>query len=518
MDIEIHKVNESWMWIGCDDGISAELHEFFTFEVPGARFSPKVKARQWDGKIRLFSLSTRQLLFGLLSYVLEFAKDAGYTISMSSDCYPPFINLDELNAFLDDLHPLNEKGEHISFRDYQRDAVHEVLKWSRRTIVSPTSSGKSLIMYGICRWLLMHGLEGKILIVVPTKSLVLQMIGDFDAYSAEDEDFYAGDEMHGIMGGVAKDEANARIYVSTWQSIFKEDKKYFSQFAAVFGDECHQYKSAEIKKVAEKSINAAYRAGFTGTLLAKEGAKCHKLMIEGVFGRAVKPKVASGKEVSTKLLMDRGEVALLNIEIISMMYSQEVSESLCAVKDYDKEVDFVASDDRRSIFICKEAAQEEGNTLVLFTRKKHGKLMKDWMDQVNVKLGTKKSIYLLDGDNEVEEREELRAILEANNDVVAFCSYGIFSQGISVKNIHHVYFGSPYKSIIKVLQSIGRGLRISATKQNVRLKDFVDTFARPRTNGRARAANFLMKHAAERVKIYSKEQFQFKMRSIDLGK
>lgn len=217
--IQIEKFNETYNKVHCSDDIARELNDYFTFEVPGARFIPSVKAKKWDGKIRLFNSGTHHIYAGLIEYVEDFAKQNNYPHERISDFTDDVIdNVSDIVSGFD----LTKEP-----RDYQLAAFAHAIRKRRSLLLSPTASGKSLIIYMLCRYF-----NVKTLLIVPTTSLVHQMYSDFEDYG-----FNSKENCHMIFSGQEKDN-DKQIFISTWQSIFKLPKKWFDQFDCVIGDEC----------------------------------------------------------------------------------------------------------------------------------------------------------------------------------------------------------------------------------------------------------------------------------------
>ncbi|SVA87209.1 uncharacterized protein METZ01_LOCUS140063, partial [marine metagenome] len=174
--------------------VARELSEFFTFEVPNAKFMPSVRNRLWDGKIRLFSPGTGKIYFGLLPYVKEFLKGQGYKVIYDSDFSKRNLDKSVTTKFVRSLQKKKFKA-----RDYQIDAIHNILESNRGLIVSPTGSGKSFIIYALVRYYIQKFADKKILIVVPTTSLVEQMYGDFADYG-----WFPDEHCHKLYAGSDK--------------------------------------------------------------------------------------------------------------------------------------------------------------------------------------------------------------------------------------------------------------------------------------------------------------------------
>ena len=499
--------------VNAPDAILIELREFFTYDVPGARFMPKFKNKHWDGKIRLFNSIERLLPTGLIYRLIEFAKQNDCELKADKQSLPARLklNAEQFHQWCMNLVILGNDGQVITPKDYQIQGAYDALKWNKRTILSPTGSGKSLIIYLICKYLLENEFEDaeKVLILVPTINLVSQMKQDLSDYS---DGVYA-DCIHAIHGGIENTSANARIYISTWQSLYKQPAEYFDCFGALIGDECHQYKSTEIKRAPEKCKNATFRIGLTGTIANNEKNKANIATIEGVFGKVVRPKTDAGVEVHTKTLMNRGELVPIDIQIISLKYNDEVSAKIQAVHDYAAEVDYITNSFRRDAIIVREAFSETGNVLVLFFNIEHGRRMEKIANLFREKTKSTRKVMFVSGSTKVDERENLRRIMETESNCITFASMGVFSTGVNIRNLPNLYLAHPRKSLIAVLQSIGRGLRKHSEKTHLNVKDFVDDF---RVKGKKKE-NFLLKHAAERLQIYLKSGFPHSFATISIN-
>lgn len=488
-DINVKLKDYSMLTIECDRGISAELSEYFSFFVPGYRFMPAFKARVWDGKIRLFNQMTGELNAGLYIYVIKFCEERGYTCDTEETDYGYPLGLDKVNPeqLIEFYNVLKVPFEP---RDYQHDAVTVALQRKRAILVSPTGSGKSFIMYLLMRHIL--GTEkGKILIIVPTTSLVEQLWQDFADYGYDAEN-----KVHKIYSGKDK-TTNKRIIISTWQSIYKFPRKWFEQFDAVFGDECHGFKSKSLSSIMNKSTEAKYRFGLTGTL---DGTQTHKLVLEGLFGPVYQVTM-------TKKLQDEGTLAPLDITVLMLKYASETREANIA-NDYQKEIEFLIKHEKRNRFIRNLALSQTGNTLVLYQRVDgHGKPL---YNLIRDKAEVNRKVFFVSGDVDTEARESIRKIVETQKNAIIVASLGTFSTGINIRNLHNIIFASPSKSQIKVLQSIGRGLRKSDDGSVTQLFDIADDLHWKQRK------NFTLRHSGERVKIYSKEEFKYKIVQVDL--
>ena len=502
-DITIWKKNESIALVDCDAGIAHGLSEYFSFFVPGYKYMKLYKRKIWDGKIRLFNSTSRELPAGLYPFVDEFCKRNSYTLKVESSDYGSLVDRSEQDpndvfTYIKDL-KLQSRGKPIDIRDYQFDAVMKALNLNRCVLLSPTGSGKSLIIYCLAQiWLkyltneVNYPEADKVLVVVPTTSLVEQMEKDFIDYG------YNAKGIHKIYSGKDKDRIDSDIVVSTWQSIYKLDPEWFEQFGMVIGDECHGFKSKSLTDIMNKCSQAKYRIGTTGTL---DNAQVHHLVLQGLFGKI-------HRVTTTKALQDSNTLAKLDINIIVLKYDEEIRKSL-GKANYQDEIDFIVRNEKRNNFIRNLALDTDGNTLVLFNYvDKHGKPL---FDMINNKAEEGRKIFYVSGEVATSDREAIREITESQKNAIIVASLGTFSTGINIRNLHNIIFASPSKSQIKVLQSIGRGLRKSENGQATKLFDLADDL---HTKGRK---NYALLHSEERVKIYNKEEFNYKIIEVPIG-
>lgn len=481
--IKIKSVDSVYIQIECDKGIAKELSSFFTFRVPNSEYNPAFRKKRWDGKIRLYNILTNKIYAGLLPYVLTFAANHGYKVA-----YESVLKKDEPPT---EFPTVYSNGKVIQPHDYQIESVKHALENRRTLLISPTGSGKSLIIYLILLELLQR-VKKKILIVVPTTGLVTQLNSDFQDYANTKT---ISKHIHMVYGGQEK-ITDARVVISTWQSLYNQPEHYFEQFDAIIGDESHLFKAKSLVKIMTKLKNCEYRIGTTGTL---DGTQVHRLVLEGLFGTV-------HQVTSTKELIDKDVLAQLNIECLILKYPDLDIKEIKRAK-YQEEIEWLVLNERRNNFICNLANSIDGNVLVLFNFvEKHGIPLHKKMSQIN-----KKESYLICGKTDIEEREQIRKIVDKGDNNVLVASYGTCSTGINIKNIHAIIFASPSKSVVRVLQSIGRGLRKSETKNKVTVFDIADDLSY------LKYRNHAMRHLDERTNIYTNEEFTFKKTKIRLG-
>lgn len=491
--IRVSKINEAYLKIDTDPSTSQELVDYFSFDVPGARFMPAYKARAWDGKARLFNMYTKELHVGLLPYLKEFADTLEYPLEVDIKEIGDPISTQYVEDFVKKIN-LQSGGKDIEIRDYQVEAVRHSINEGRALLLSPTASGKSLIIYSLMRY--HQHLGRKQLIVVPTTSLVEQMYGDFQDYATAN-DWQVSENCHRIYGG--KEKSNEYpITISTWQSIYKFPKSWFEKFDVVYGDEAHLFKAKSLTTILDKCVNTPYRIGTTGTL---DGTKTHKLVLEGVFG-TVK------KVITTKKLMDTNQVSDLDITCLLLDYSDQ-DRKLVKKMTYQEEMDWIVTNPKRNNFIRNLCLSQTGNTLVLFQFvEKHGKVL---YELINNKVEERRNVFFVHGGTDTEQRENIRALTETQDDAIIVASYGTFSTGINIRNLHNIVFASPSKSRIRNLQSIGRGLRKGDNKTSCELFDIGDDLSWKSKK------NYTLGHMVERVKIYNEEGFNYKMIKVPIS-
>lgn len=478
--IVLKKLNDVYLQIIADRNIVRELGDIFTFDVPGAHFMPKFKAGFWDGKYRAISGINCTTYVGLKDQLITEIKRLGYTYELVGFSERVNVSKAEVDSFIKSLNLPFEPHSH------QMMTLGLAIANNRHLILSPTASGKSLSIHMISRWFSEH----RKLIIVPSTGLVIQMKKDLISYGEDP------DKIHIIMSGHEK-ETSSEIVISTWQSLINLKKKWFEQFKVVIGDEAHLYKAKCLTHIMESTIDCPVKIGLTGTL---DGIQVNELILTGLFG-PVK------RVVSTSELMSAGKISELKVFSLVLGYNDDERKQIHRNK-YEDEIQFIINNQRRLAFTAKLALGLEGNTLVLFQRvEKHGKPLKELVDKLNT---TNRKVLFISGTNTPEERELVRATLLENNNVLLLASVGVFAVGINIPSIVNLVMAAPSKSQVRVLQSIGRALRKQEGKNHATLYDMADDLT---YKGKA---NHTMNHFDERISMYTKEQFKFKVVNIQL--
>ena len=483
-DLVIQKSNEVFLKIEAEPHVYYELRDHFTFEVEGAKFMPQYRNKHWNGEIHLFDLRKKQIYVGLLDRIIAFCKRRDYQYKFVDNQYygTPFeinegISYAGVKDYMKSIccHPP---------RKYQIQGVYDALRHNRKLLISPTASGKSLMIYSLVRYYIGKG--EKILLIVPTTSLVEQMYKDFQDYGWDAESF-----CHRIYSG--KEKTNEYpVTITTWQSVYKLERSFFEDYNVIIGDEAHLFKSKSLVSIMTKLHHAKYRFGFTGTL---DGTQTHKWVLEGLFGPAY-------KVTRTDELMKQGHLSQLDIQCLVLKHPPQKFDT------YQDEIQYLIEHEQRTKFITNLTLDLKGNTLVLFSRvEAHGAVL---FEKINTNKDSDRKVFFIHGGVDAEERELVREITETENNAIIVASYGTFSTGINIRNLHNVVFASPSKSRIRNLQSIGRVLRKSTNKVKAILYDIADDCTH---NSRR---NYTLNHFIERIKIYNEENFNYEIITIQL--
>ena len=485
-NVVISKANEVFLKVDSEPHIEYELRDHFTFEVEGAKFMPQYRNRNWNGEIHLFDMRSKRIYIGLLDRIISFCQRHDYTYKfVDNEYYGAPFEINEGISYEGVKDYMSSICSH-SPRKYQVEGVYDALRHNRKLLISPTASGKSLMIYSLVRYYVDKG--QKILLVVPTTSLVEQMYKDFEDYGW-DADSYC----HRIYAG--KDKTNEHpVTITTWQSVYKLERSFFEDYNVVIGDEAHLFKSKSLVSIMTKLHHAKYRFGFTGTL---DGTQTHKWVLEGLFG-------PSYKVTKTDELMKQGHLSKLDIQCLVLKHPPQKFEV------YNDEIEYLISHEQRNKFITNLTLDLKGNTLVLYSRvEAHGAVL---YEKINNSKRIDRKVFFVHGGVNAEDRELIREITERENNAIIVASYGTFSTGINIKNLHNVIFASPSKSRIRNLQSIGRVLRKGNNKVKATLYDISDDCTH---NSRK---NYTLNHFIERIKIYNEENFNYEIITVQLKK
>lgn len=493
-NVTINKINETYIHVEADSDTYKEMADYFSFYVKGYRFHPKVKAGFWDGKIKL--LKNGYIYIGLLLDIIKFCQGREIDVDIQYDINEDinFTTDDTLNQFIDTLNlPKEIEGNTFEVRDYQFKYFKKAIQTGRALLLAPTGSGKSLIIYLIARYY-----NVKTLILVPTKNLVMQMPSDFKEYNYE-QDCYK------IMEGASTEDIQEQITVATFKGVYEQPEEWFDQFDLIIGDEAHLATADTVKGMMEKACNTKYKIGTTGTL---DGSKTNEMVLRGLFGKIV-------KETTTSELIEQGYLADLRIKCVLLKHPDHIRKLFHNQKDsnkktlkikYEDELPYIIGNEERNEYIKNLALALKGVTLILFEKiEDHGHVLRDILTEQD------KVVYYIDGKVSGIDREEIRRLIKTSEDVILLASYGSYSTGANLPNIRNIIFSSPSKSRIRVIQSIGRGLRKTIKKTRCDLYDIADDLSWKSKK------NHTLKHLEERIKYYIEDGFNYKTIKVDLN-
>lgn len=493
-EVIITKVNSSYVLVDSDDDILHDINNYFAVYADGYMFNPRYKARVWDGKVRFFSIINHTLPAGLLPTLEKFCRDNNYIVTYADKFNEFESEYDDAEFEKNCNNALKNSG--MKMRDYQEAACKLALQKKIGILQCCTSSGKSMIIYNMIRNMLTYKRIKKILLIVPSVSLVEQMNSDFKDYGWKDSDKYIS-----LLYSGKNYEPSKPILISTWQSLQKfDDPDFFADFDAVVVDECHGSKASVINSILKQCINTEYRIGTTGTL--PTGA-ADLLSITGVLGNVL-------YTITSKELIERGYLTKMIVAGIIAKYPEDFIAKNKG-RSYPEEVKMVESYQNRTKVLetIFKHTPNEHNVLLLCNHVDHVKETAAWLKNTY----PDKNIKVISGSVGAKEREDIRKKLESEEGTVIVATYGTCSTGINMPKLHEVILYANSKSKIKVLQSLGRGLRKHNTKNRVILYDIVDDLSY-KTRTRV-IHNYLFNHWKEREKYYKEQEFPIKL--MELG-
>ena len=273
---------------------------------------------------------------------------------------------------------------------------------------------------------------------------------------------------------------------------------YYADFDFILGDEAHLFKAKSLTSIMEKTINTKYKFGTTGTL---DGTLTHKLVLEGLFGE-------THLVTTTNELIDKKTLSPFRIKSLVLQYPEEMRKQIKSYT-YKEEIDVIISNEKRNKFIRNLAISLNTNTLILFQMvENHGKIL---YDLIKEKAKDGRKVFFVYGGTETTDRENIRKAVENETNAIVVASYGTFSTGINITNLHNIIFASPSKSRIRNLQSIGRSLRQNKSKKIATLYDIADDFSYKNYK------NYTLNHFVERIKLYNEEQFEYTIITVPIN-
>lgn len=498
-DVYIEKINEVRMRIVCnDEGFHADLNDHFKYLDPS--YTPNSYSK-WDGMYRFYHRSTGLIDIGLLYQVFQFVKDQGHNLTLDPRLkYVLDTTMEEVKDFLVDLN-MSIRLEDGSFiaaeaRDYQFECIYTAIKYTRCVLQAATSAGKSMVLYALARYYRMRreAIESRLktLIIVPSVHLVVQLFDNFVEYSHFNK-FDSESNVHLIHGGADKD-THKPIIISTWQGIQDQPKEWFHQFGDVVVDEAHTAQADKLSYIMNNCVNCDQRFGTTGTLANNDFNGMKVISHFGMF-----KKVITARE-----LIEQGYATDIKIMMIELQYSMEDRHKVTS--DYSQEIDFIIAHEERNKMILMLAKTLKGNTAIMFARvDAHMKVIYEELCKV------KSNVYMINGEVSPAERKKIQEAVEEGVEITVLATYGTFQQGVSVKKLHNLVLGHPSKSYIRVIQTVGRLMRLHSSKGVGQIYDLVDNLS---LKGRP---NHALRHSIERHRFYVEERHPVAMKKVQLS-
>ena len=458
-----------------------QIRHSFKRRISNWRFHPLVKKKIWDGYISFIDKYQR-IPVGLWNELNQTCQTYKFPLTIEGIDNIIDYEFDEedfrnwVTEFFGD-HPK------IKPRDYQIEAAIPILKYRRSISEIATSAGKTFIIFMIFAYLYDRKKMGKFLMVVPNTNLIIQTIEDFELYNNGKLQFTT--QM--IHGGTDKTKQEIDFIIGTYQSLVKRDSFFFDNVDTICIDEAHGTQASSIKKIIVNCLNTKYAFGVSGTML--QNGSTEALTIQAYLGPLV-------NNISASFLTANKYATPIYVKVVMLDYLEyEAREKLEELRSRKAEIE-------GSKLLDIEKTTK--NTLVLFSNVKdqYGRRIYDYLREHT----HDKTVFYVDGSTPIELRDDYINRMEEGEDKILVASFGCFSTGISINNIHNVFFVESYKSEKIIRQSIGRGMRLMIGKEKTNIIDFVDDFSLTKGN-----KNYLLKHGEERMKIYKEQGFPYKV-------
>ena len=475
-----------------------QIQHSFKRRITNWRFHPLVKKKVWDGYISFIDKYQR-IPIGLWN-----------ELNLTCQKYNLILEVEGMHTVIDE--DFDEEdfrawvaeffGDHpkITPRDYQIDAAIPIMKYRRNISEIATSAGKTFIIFMIFAYLHERGKNNKFLMVVPSTNLIIQTIEDFELYNNDKLNF----STQMIHGGTDKTKQDVNFIVGTYQSLVKREAEFFNDVTTICIDEAHGTQASSIKKIIMNCMNATYAFGVSGTML--QDGSTEAFTVQAYLG----PQV---NNISANFLTSNKYATPIQVKVVMLDYLEyESREKLAELhsrraeiegsKLLDLEKRLVVENRGRFKYVCEFITKSTKNSLVLFSnvKDKYGRRIYDYLRE-----NTDKTIFYIDGSTGIDLRDDYITRMEEGEDKILVASFGTLSTGISINNIHNIFFVESYKSEKIIRQSIGRGMRLYEGKEKVNIIDFVDDFSLKKGN-----KNYLLKHGEERMKIYAEQGFPYK--------
>jgi superfamily II DNA or RNA helicase len=473
--------------------------------IRGHFYNPLVKKKLWDGYISFYK--DGYIPIGLWNEMFKLGETFNYEVHIEGLDKIIDVNFDEQD-FRDWAEAHFADHPKYKARDYQVDAAISILKNRLTTSEIATSSGKTLITFLVYGYLKCKGRVNRMLVIVPNTTLVMQLNDDFDDYNNGKLDL----KVRMVYGGSKDNDPEATLIVGTFHSLTRKHIDYFKGIDVICVDECHQAKTTSIKNVLEKCKDSRIRFGLSGTMTEDNSADYFTITA------GLGPRVNS---ISPKFLFKEGYATPIKVKIIKLSYTNEdIKEKLYELRKartmegsqlLTLEKKLVVEHKGRFRFLVNMISKTSKNSLVLFSNIKdsYGKNLYQ-----AIKENSDKVCYYVDGSVSKEHREYYKKDMEDGDNKVLIASFTTFSTGISIKNIHNIFFIESYKSEIIVKQSIGRGMRLLEGKESVNIIDIVDDLSYH--HGSRKNDNYLLRHGRARLEFYKEYTSQIQVFNVNI--
>jgi len=457
------------------------LVEKFKFEIPGVRYTPAVRLGRWDGKVSFFQLSGTTYI-NLLPEILPIIAEEGYDIHLRDlRTYVTNFQFDEFrqDTFANSVWPVGHvaEGQPIKFRDYQVEIINNFLSNPQSVQIVATGAGKTIMTAALSKSVEKYG---RSIVIVPNKSLVTQTEADYINLGLN----------VGVFFGDRKEFGRTHT-ICTWQSLnnlMKGSKEgeadipigeFIDGVICVMVDEVHVAKAEALKSLLSTIFpRVPIRWGLTGTLPKEDYAK-HSIFCS--IGQVV-------GQLSAAELQESGHLANCHVNIVQLMDHREY-------KDYQSELRFLTEDAGRLDYIASMITKikNQGNTLVLIDRIATGNALIERLPDA----------VFVSGSTKAKDRKAEYDEIAVSDDKVIVATYGVAAVGINIPRIFNLVLVEPGKSFVRVIQSIGRGIRKAADKDNVLIWDITSN------------CKFAKRHLAERKKYYTEAQYPYTIEKAD---
>lgn len=459
----------------------AGVREYFSVEDKSQVFKRRFNVG-WRPPSRIYAITPQgRFEVRLHSEILRYIKSLHSSVEVEyTEQFKIASNIPRLDSSM--VSQLN-----IPLRDYQKECIEIALNSGSGVIVLPTSAGKTLVMATLVNSI-QNQVAGnfKTLILVPDITLVEQTYGDFIQYGIASQYItkWTGSNKPDLSSSIIV--ANSQILLSE-----KQDLSLLDQIQLLIIDEVHKLKHTnKISKLTGK-IPAKMRYGLTGTM---PDDKLDRWNIIGQLGDVLYQKKSI--DLRQQNYISNVKVIVLRIEYLNPPYI-EASNSSNPTAAYEQELEFLQSNNFRNQTIINLVNVLPKNTLIMVDRIAHGEILLQ-----QLKSNTKKNVHFICGAVDVEERERVRGLMESNDDIICVAISKIFSTGVNIRNLHYIIFASIGKAKTKIIQSIGRSLRLHHSKKQATIFDIGDNM------------RYGSNHLAERLELYSSESIPYDIKLI----